>query len=185
VTLKVTNIGSDRDQLYKIAEEARRTNSIVSTQNVKSVMNLNALHLARPAMPAGYVSYPQAIVARCAMILTTAAVILSLCACSKAPTRIDATPPSVLSRGTGTATLSWVPPRRNVDGSAVSNLAGYYIYYGTSPTNLNGVIKLPDPYTTKYTVDGLSPGTYYFSIVAFTTTGIRSSASPTVSKTIP
>jgi len=117
--------------------------------------------------------------------MLTTAVMLSLCACSKAPATIDTTRPSVSSPGIGTATLSWVPPRRNLDGSAVSNLAGYYIYYGTSPTNLNRVIKLPDPYTTTYTVDKLSPGTYYFSILAFTTTGIKGSASPTVSKTIP
>ena len=86
--------------------------------------------------------------------------------------------------GTGTATLSWIPPRRNVDGSALSNLAGYYIHYGTSPTNLNRTIKLSDPYMTTYTVDNLGTGTYYFSIVAFTTTGIIGNASPPVSKTI-
>jgi len=71
-----------------------------------------------------------------------------------------------------------------VDGSAIVNLAGYFIYYGRSPTNLNVTIKIPDPYVTTYTVDRLGPGTYYFCIVAFTATGIRSSASPTVSKTI-
>jgi hypothetical protein len=80
--------------------------------------------------------------------------------------------------------LSWEPPRRNEDGSAIADLAGYFIYYGTSPTNLNVTIKIPDPYVTTYTVDRLGPGTYYFCIVAFTATGIRSGASPTVSKTI-
>lgn len=72
-----------------------------------------------------------------------------------------------------------------MDGSAISNLAGYYIHYGTSPTNLNRIIKVQDPYTTTYAVDELSPGTYYFSIVAFTATGIMSNPSPPVSKTIP
>lgn len=64
------------------------------------------------------------------------------------------------------------------------NLAGYFIYYGRSPSNLNATIKIPDPYVTTYTVDKLGPGTYYFRVVAFTATGIRSSASATVSKTI-
>lgn len=64
------------------------------------------------------------------------------------------------------------------------NLAGYLIYYGRSPSNLNVTIKIPDPYVTTYTVDKLGPGTYYFCIVAFTDKGIRSSDSLTVSKTI-
>jgi hypothetical protein len=64
------------------------------------------------------------------------------------------------------------------------NLAGYFIYYGRSPNNLNVTIKILDPYVTTYTVDKLGPDTYYFCIVAFTATGIRSSASQTVSKTI-
>ena len=80
--------------------------------------------------------------------------------------------------------MSWNPPRRNADGSAIANLAGYSIYYGRSSTNLNFTVNIPDPYVTTYTVDRLSPGTYYFRIVAFTATGIRSSATPMVSKTI-
>lgn len=124
---------------------------------------------------------------RCATILT-ATVTLSFYGCSRAPSTADTSSTNLataLRLGTGTATLSWMPPRRNSDGSALSNLAGYYIYYGTSPTNLNRAIKLSDPYMTTYTVDGLTPGTYYFSIVAFTTTGIKSRPSQTGSTTIP
>lgn len=116
------------------------------------------------------------------------ATVLVLAACSKAPVNpavpIDTVPPNLASAGTGTATLSWEPPRRDLNGSAIKNLAGYFIYYGRDPTNLNVTIKIPDPYVTTYTVDKLSPGTYYFRIVAFTDTGIKGSASPTVSKTI-
>ena len=107
-----------------------------------------------------------------------------LSACSQAPTPISTVQPSLPSTGIGTATLSWEPPRRNADGSTIADLAGYFIYYGRSPSNLNVTIKIPDPYVTKYTVDGLGPGTYYFCIVAFTATGVRGSASPIVSKTI-
>lgn len=72
-----------------------------------------------------------------------------------------------------------------MDGSALRNLAGYYIYYGTSPTNLSRIIRIPDPYVTSYTIDKLGRGTYYFSITAFTVNDTRSSASSVVSKTIP
>jgi hypothetical protein len=91
---------------------------------------------------------------------------------------------SPVSSENGTATLSWEPPRRNLDGSTIGNLAGYYIYYGQDPTNLTATIKITDPYVTTYTIDKLSPGTYYFRIVAFTAAGTKGSASPTVSKTI-
>ncbi len=93
----------------------------------------------------------------------TTVVLLTLFACSRqAPTPAVAGQSSLSFHGTGTATLSWERPRRNEDGSGIVNLAGYFIYYGT----------------------GLGPGTYYFRVEAFTAQGIRSSASPTVSKTI-
>jgi hypothetical protein len=123
-------------------------------------------------------------VARRAAICITAA--LLMCACTRqAPTHAIATAPRTPSLSeNGTATLSWEPPRRNLDGSAIGNLAGYYIYYGRDPTNLNATIKITDPYVTTYTIDKLSPGTYYFRIVAFTATGTKGTATPTVSKTI-
>jgi len=89
------------------------------------------------------------------------------------------------STGTGVATLSWAPPRRNVDGTALNDLAGYYIYYGTNPDALNGVIRISDPYATTHTVDHLGPDTYYFKVVPFTSKGVKGSASPLVSNTIP
>lgn len=118
-------------------------------------------------------------------VIFFAAAILNLCACTKTTSTGVTISASGSSIGSGTATLTWEPPRRNVDGSALRNLAGYYLYYGTSPTNLNQTIKIPDPYVTMYKVDKLSPGTYYFRIVAFTADGTRSSASEPVSKTIP
>jgi hypothetical protein len=84
----------------------------------------------------------------------------------------------------GSATLSWMPPTKNTDGSVVTRLAGYYIYYGTHPTGLNQVIQLKDPQVTSYEVNHLRPGTYYFSVVAYTESGEKGSASPLVSKTI-
>jgi hypothetical protein len=118
------------------------------------------------------------VAARTTICIIAALLILGGC------TRRAPIPSSLSSQGNGTATLSWEPPRRNLDGSAIGNLAGYFIYYGTSPSNLNVIIKIPDPYVTTYTVDRLTPGTYYFRILSFTDTGIKGIASPTVSKTI-
>ena len=33
-------------------------------------------------------------------------------------------------------TLSWTPPTQNDDGSPLTDLAGYYVYAGSSPDNL-------------------------------------------------
>src|SRR5512140_392770 len=33
---------------------------------------------------------------------------------------------------TGNATVSWIPPSINVDGSAAGDIAGFRIYYGTT-----------------------------------------------------
>lgn len=86
----------------------------------------------------------------------------------------------------GTATLSWLPPTENTDGSSLTNLAGYNIYYGTEAGNYTEVITIDNPGIAEYVVDNLPPGnTYYFVITAFDDSGNESEYSPTGSKVIP
>jgi hypothetical protein len=84
----------------------------------------------------------------------------------------------------GTATLSWVAPSQNTDGSALTNLAGYRIYYGTGADALTDVIDVPTVGITDYVVDNLTAGTYYFSIRAYTSAGTESDLSNVVTDTI-
>jgi hypothetical protein len=84
----------------------------------------------------------------------------------------------------GTATLSWVAPSQNTDGSALTNLAGYRIYYGTGANTLTDVIDVPTVGITAYVIDNLTADTYYFSIRAYTSAGIESDLSNVVSDTI-
>jgi hypothetical protein len=84
----------------------------------------------------------------------------------------------------GTATLSWVAPSQNTDGSALTNLAGYRIYYGTGADALTDVIDVPTVGITDYVIDNLTAGTYYFSIRAYTSAGTESDLSNIVSDTI-
>jgi hypothetical protein len=72
-----------------------------------------------------------------------------------------------------------------MDGSRLTDRAGYYIYYGTDPENLSGIINISDPLAITYTIDQLGSGTYYFRVQAYTATGIRGASSITVSKVIP
>ena len=95
------------------------------------------------------------------------------------PTTPAPTPPTV-----GNASLSWVPPTENEDGTALVDLAGYRIYYGNSSTNLDRVIVINGVGTTRYVVDNLTSGTYYFGIRAFNRAGTESAMSGIASKTI-
>lgn len=85
---------------------------------------------------------------------------------------------------TGSATLSWTPPTTNTNGSTLSNLAGYRIYYGTSSSNLSRTIQVANAGVTSYVVPDLSAGTWYFAVRAYSSTGGESVNSNTASKTI-
>ena len=91
---------------------------------------------------------------------------------------------AVTQNSPGAATLSWLPPTQNTDGSVLSNLSGYRIHYGTSPTALNQTITLNNAGLTTYVIENLSPATYYFGIKSLTSSGGASALSKTVSKTI-
>jgi hypothetical protein len=84
----------------------------------------------------------------------------------------------------GSAALSWTPPTQNTDGSSLTNLAGYRIYYGSSASSLTSTILVSNPGLTSYTVGNLTPGTYYFAVAAFTTDGVEGAQSGVGSKSI-
>jgi hypothetical protein len=85
---------------------------------------------------------------------------------------------------TGAVTLSWTPPTRNTDGSSLTNLAGYRVLYGTSPTALTRTVQLANPGLSSYVVENLALGTWYFSLRSYSTTGAESSASNVASATV-
>lgn len=79
--------------------------------------------------------------------------------------------------------LSWNPPIDNVDGTTITDLAGYNVYWGTSSRtypNMSTVltcISCPDPIGTEreQTCLALTPGqTYYFAVTAFDASGNES-----------
>ncbi|MET0497689.1 MAG: putative Ig domain-containing protein [Steroidobacteraceae bacterium] len=84
----------------------------------------------------------------------------------------------------GAATLSWAAPTVNVDGSALTNLAGYRIRYGTKANQLTQEITINNAGLTTYMVTDLTPATYYFAIQAVNSAGAESALSSIASKTI-
>jgi len=84
----------------------------------------------------------------------------------------------------GTATVSWIPPTQNEDGSALTNLKGYRIYYGLGSAGLNQVVEIPNSGATTALVGNLSPATWYFAVTAYSTSGAESALSEIKSKVI-
>ena len=81
-------------------------------------------------------------------------------------------------------TLSWSAPTENTNGSALTNLAGYIIYYGTSASAMTQTIDINTVGMLTYVVDNLSAGSWYFQIVAVNSAGEQSTPSATVNASI-
>jgi hypothetical protein len=95
-----------------------------------------------------------------------------------------ASPAGTQSSASATAALSWAVPSVNTDGTTLTDLAGYRIYYGTDAAALNSVVQIIGASTTAYVVSNLSHGTYYFTIKAYNTAGSESNATGIVSAMI-
>jgi hypothetical protein len=91
---------------------------------------------------------------------------------------------SVLQIVTGSATISWTPPTANSDGTALTNLAGYRIVYGTSSTNLNQSVAVTNVGLTTQLIPNLAGGTWYFAVYAVNNDGVESNLSNVAQVTI-
>ncbi len=90
----------------------------------------------------------------------------------------------VVGTATGSAMLTWNPPTTNTDGSALSNLSGYKIYWGTSQGSYPNSATITNPGISSYVVEQLTPATWYFVLTAVNGNGIESSFSNTASKQV-
>jgi hypothetical protein len=102
----------------------------------------------------------------------------------KAGKPVATTPAIDCAAGSGTATISWKAPTENADGSPLKDLAGYVVRYGPSPQSLACHVDVKDSGTTKYVVEHLGAGTWYFVVAAVNRQGVESPASTSASKTI-
>lgn len=84
----------------------------------------------------------------------------------------------------GSVTLSWTAPTQQTDGTPLTDLAGYRIYYGQSAGNLSSQIVIDNAGMTSYVVDNLAPATYFFAASSVNSTGMESALSNTTSITV-
>jgi hypothetical protein len=74
-------------------------------------------------------------------------------------------------------TLSWTPPIERADGTALTDLAGYRIYYGADSAQLDQVIAVDGAGLSSYVISGLPAGTWYFAMTALDAGGLESGLS--------
>ncbi len=83
----------------------------------------------------------------------------------------------------GSVTLSWEAPTQNTDGTQLTALSGYRIYYGTSAGALTQSVDISNASVSTYVVANLAPATWYFAVKAISN-GVESDLSNVASKTI-
>jgi hypothetical protein len=74
-------------------------------------------------------------------------------------------------------TVSWTSPTMNTNGTAVTDLAGYHIYYGPTSTQLNQVVDVAGADVTTFVLSNMSPGTWYFAVAAYNSEKVESNLS--------
>jgi hypothetical protein len=84
----------------------------------------------------------------------------------------------------GSAALNWTRPTQNTDGTALTDLAGYRVYFGLSPSGPMEAREITDPSATSTSIAPLGAGTWYFAISSFNKAGVESARTGTVSLTI-
>jgi hypothetical protein len=92
---------------------------------------------------------------------------------------------SVNAVGNGSATLSWSAPTENTDGSALTNLAGYKLYWRNGSGAYANSITISNPSVTTYVVENLAAGTYEFVATAFNSQNAESDYSASATIIVP
>jgi hypothetical protein len=92
---------------------------------------------------------------------------------------------SVVGSAAGSIMLSWDPPTQRDDGTPLTNLAGYKLYWGTAFGHYPNLAAIPNPGVATYVVDQLTSGTYYLVATAYDSSGMESGYSNAVTETIP
>jgi len=87
--------------------------------------------------------------------------------------------------GTPSVNVSWVPPTTNTDGTPVTGLDGFGVYYGTASGQYSQFVAVPDPHKTSICLSGLSTGlVWYFAVTAISRSGVESAYSIEASKVL-
>ena len=85
----------------------------------------------------------------------------------------------------GSVTLSWTAPTENEDGSSLTDLDGYRLYWDKVSGNYADSITIDNESITTYVVENIPSGTYEFLATSFNTSGVESRYSNPVTTVVP
>jgi hypothetical protein len=84
----------------------------------------------------------------------------------------------------GSVTLSWLAPTERVDGSPIGDLYGYRLLYGQGSGDYTQTVAINNPGITRYMIEGLTSGEWFFAIQAVDAGGLISAPSAEARTTI-
>ena len=90
----------------------------------------------------------------------------------------------ILQLADGSVALNWTAPSTNTDGTALTDLAGYRIYYGVAAGDYPNVVDVQGAGNTSVVIENLVPDTYYFVGTAVAVDGRESDYSSVLERTV-
>jgi hypothetical protein len=97
---------------------------------------------------------------------------------------LEGAAPAVAPPAAGSTLLTWIAPTQNEDGSALTDLAGYRVYWGAARGTYTQSARVDGAATRSYSVSNLGAGTWYFVVTALNAAGVESVRSNEFVKTI-
>jgi hypothetical protein len=88
----------------------------------------------------------------------------------------------VVATAAGSVTLTWDPPTQNSDGTPLTDLAAYRVYWGSAQGNYAHSVTLNNAGLSSYVVEQLTPATWHFAVTAVSAAGVESALSEAASK---
>jgi hypothetical protein len=72
---------------------------------------------------------------------------------------------------TEAVSIAWNAPTKYIDGSTLTDLAGYRIHYGKESKNYENSVDVSNASLTRFVLESLPPGKYYFALTALSGSG--------------
>jgi hypothetical protein len=90
---------------------------------------------------------------------------------------------SMTSVSVRAATITWTVPTENSDGSALTDLVGFKVLWGSAPHSYTSNASVSGANSTTYEAT-LNPGTWYFAVTAVNAAGQESAPSNEATRTV-